>query len=256
MSFGSRAGLNDYDSIRAYGGDYDGFDLDFPVSHSTGFPPPSQQQPVDSLASCQDPVGVAPSTFTIKTGHSGRDTVEPADEAQNNMEDMLRVTHKVASNASGVREEIPTGIMTALLRPDLMILSFGLELRQTQVHVVHFLHDLQAKVREVKRNDDKAAELASSKRPKTAKEHVVYWVSVICRVVHTLFSSLYTGLTRAHDKSVDLLGRVNTFCSAKYTKMCETANAYLGDGSDSKQSLFALASNGCRKLLSWLKNLF
>lgn len=96
------------------------------------------------------------------------------------------------------------------------------------------------------------------KKEKVQSSQIIYCVSIVCQVVHTLFSTLlqylYQGYVLARDEGIPLLGRVTKSC----IEMCEEASKQVRNvctsSSDGKvDHLAAWCVNKCKTMVSWMK---
>lgn len=200
-------------------------------------------------------------------GYSRRDTMESADLQQHGIIEMccrfgsfMARSPIVEHDASGTVTLQTIGTITARLSTPVEILMqtcFQMLPVSRPAELTGRCQALDKVNRDTKTEDVPQTQRQSRKKQSIAGR-VFHLVSIICRIVQTLFVGLSDALARgvafAHDQGVPLLGRVTKFCMEKCGQLRDAAQDGL---SEIKQSgPLAFIEKGCKRLVAWMRNLF
>lgn len=197
-------------------------------------------------------------------GYPRFDTMKPADAELHRVSEMcqmgtlsrLRMT-SVENDASGTTVLHTIGTITARLATPAEILFQALQLMPEWARPVCLLGRCQT-IKGVKRDTktDAPQRGKASRKKQSIAGRALHLISVICRIVQTLFATLAAevrnGIALIHDQGWPLLGRVTRFC----LETCgNVRKAVCAEMSENQSGPLAMFASGCKQLLQWVKSL-
>lgn len=210
--------------------------------------------------------GVSRKASSRERGHSPYDSIQSADGDQYRASEVAGVQARslvatpppVEHNARGSVLLQKIGTITARLPVSMEALLQSLHIIPEwlpQACLAGRFNVVATKKEE--RTDNKALERVK-KGQKKEKAPFLAFVSVVCQVFHTLFSTvlqyLYQGYLLTRDQGIPLLGRVTKSCMDLCEEACEQVrNVCRDSGEKNQENPFSWCVNKCKEMVSWVK---